>query len=576
VDTAEASPEGGIARFQEVAERMLGSQSFLRTLVVLGVGAGALFRVATYMRQRSFWVDEAMLALNVVTRGFVELAQPLDLLQSAPLGFLWLGKAITTVAGTSELAFRLPGLVAGVLFLPLIAWLLWREVSPAAAVVGTAICASSGLLEHYSNEFKPYGLDALMSLLLLVAALQLRRPHAGKTALRTGAVLAVIAPLVSLPSVFVVGSIGLVALLHARGSAARRNLLIIAALGVVSSIGSVLVIHDPRVVEPMKDYWEGAFLGTEGDPARHVNVVRSIFYWILMGRAAAVGTGAEAYFPWIALVLWLLGVVSFARRDRDVAMLIAMPIVAGCVASAARQYPFAMRLWLFAVPLLVLGMVEGMHFAMRWVSERRRELAVLALGGLLWIPGGRFAVYEFREPRAPPEHARPVLAELAGVRRGEPLYVYARALPAFLFYSRDVYEPAALRQLIAQGSPPDGPFFMNGPAPILLGALADSTADRETSRGTDLFGTGTGFHNTIRGERPPVIDAAWLEQESGRIERRAGSACAWTFEAHAFSEEIDALDGALSARGFSPSDRLGPSSARAKRWCRGGAPALRP
>ena len=53
---------------------------------------GILVRVIQYLYNRSLWADEAVLALNIVNRSYLELLQPLDYEQGAPIAFLWVEK----------------------------------------------------------------------------------------------------------------------------------------------------------------------------------------------------------------------------------------------------------------------------------------------------------------------------------------------------------------------------------------------------------------------------------------------------------------------------------------------------
>src|SRR6185295_12378688 len=81
------------------------------TAVVL---VGAALRLIAYLAARSLWLDEAMLANNIVGRTFGALLGPLAEAQSAPWLFLFGERAATVLAGPNELALRLLPLAAGI------------------------------------------------------------------------------------------------------------------------------------------------------------------------------------------------------------------------------------------------------------------------------------------------------------------------------------------------------------------------------------------------------------------------------------------------------------------------------
>ena len=65
------------------------------------IGFGILIRLIQYLYNRSLWADEAVLALNIVNRSYLELLQPLDYDQAAPIGFLLVEKLAVQLFGNN-------------------------------------------------------------------------------------------------------------------------------------------------------------------------------------------------------------------------------------------------------------------------------------------------------------------------------------------------------------------------------------------------------------------------------------------------------------------------------------------
>jgi hypothetical protein len=69
--------------------------------------------LSQYIADRSQWRDEAALALNIVNRSFIGLAQPLDGDQGAPLGFLFDEKLLTMLLGNTDYVLQIIPLIRG-------------------------------------------------------------------------------------------------------------------------------------------------------------------------------------------------------------------------------------------------------------------------------------------------------------------------------------------------------------------------------------------------------------------------------------------------------------------------------
>src|SRR5688572_4337651 len=81
-------------------------------LGILAVGIGA--RTMRFLEPRPLWIDEVLIALNVLPHGPADFLRPLELSQISPVGFLigeWL---VTRVAGAGEHALRFLPFVASI------------------------------------------------------------------------------------------------------------------------------------------------------------------------------------------------------------------------------------------------------------------------------------------------------------------------------------------------------------------------------------------------------------------------------------------------------------------------------
>src|SRR6266516_5742214 len=159
--------------------RCMLARSYLDWLAAAMVVLGVVVRVRQYAFRRSLWLDEAMVALNIGSRGFRGLLRPLALNQAAPVGWLWLEHGLVRLFGNNEYSQRLVSLLAGIGVLVLL-WHVARQLLPRWLVpVVLLLAATSPSLIRYSNEAKQYESDAFAGLVLLATALPLL-PGAGR------------------------------------------------------------------------------------------------------------------------------------------------------------------------------------------------------------------------------------------------------------------------------------------------------------------------------------------------------------------------------------------------------------
>jgi hypothetical protein len=166
---APLAPPVVVTAVQAVVPRRVTARAAVVALVALGV----ILRLAALLSDRCLWIDEAMLALNLVDRTPRELLEPLDWNQGAPVGFLLAAKAGLLMFGTDEWAFRVVPFAAPLAGLLGFAWVARRLLPAPAAVMAVTLAAISPYLINYAAECKQYATDAALAVAMLAASVGL-------------------------------------------------------------------------------------------------------------------------------------------------------------------------------------------------------------------------------------------------------------------------------------------------------------------------------------------------------------------------------------------------------------------
>jgi hypothetical protein len=229
----------------------------------------------------------------------------------------------------------------------------------------------------------------------------------------------------------------------------------------------------------------------------------------------------------VLLVLTALGFRHLVRTGGGVAgALVGGPWLVVFVASLAGLYPFAARLTLFALPLLIVAVAAGLASLDRHGLVLKIGLAG-AFGGI-FAAGALWCVDRLAAPGWEDDIRPAVTFFRNGARPGEPLYVMAGLLPAWTFYTTDWAHPDTTRLArVAREASAGGPAFENA-APRgrpVNGDGADLSFDYHGW--VELFGVYSGARWLSQGHlvqgRP---DDNWTHSEATRI-RQAANPTAW-------------------------------------------------
>lgn len=393
---------------------------------------GLLLRLRQYLTARSLWLDEAMLALNIVQRDFGGLFQPLDYDQGAPVGFLLAEKTLATLFGSHEFVLRLFPLLAGIASLGLFYLLLRRVASSIGMLTALALFAVGPELVYYASEVKQYSVDVAVTIGLLLLSMPLFEGNIGRKAFVWLGCAGMLALWFSHPALFALAGIG-VSLVWMSARRRERSLFVHTVYIGLAWLGTLGLLYCVSL-RNLKDnpfllgFWQENFMPLPpwSDPGWFSGIFRSL-------AQNQVGVSLPAFFAFALAVGWAF----LWRRNRPLAVAILGVFAFTLAASALRLYPLGGRLSLFLVPLmLVLAgyFITILQDKLRKFPVIGASVAFLAGASLLYAPASE-SLHHFVNPKYF-EHIRPALANISqNWQPGDALFVSNGAAPAYLFYA---------------------------------------------------------------------------------------------------------------------------------------------
>jgi Dolichyl-phosphate-mannose-protein mannosyltransferase len=503
-----------------------------RVAFVGAMALGIAIRAVDYLNCRSLGLDEARLAVNVASRSLLQLLRPLDLDQAAPPLFLWGERLVFQLLGHSDCGLRLLPVVAGTAAALLMHPLASRFLEAAEARLAAMIAMFCPLLVTYSNAVKQYSVELLAAVLLLLV---LERAFRGDTerGMAPGALAAgALAPWVSLTSVFVLATGWAIlagrAIRHHRGAA--RLAISAAAIWGASAATAYATVYRAASGDPyLNRFWELAFVMptrpgfvghawktledqvwgfVAGDPL----IDRRPLLWLL--RAGSV----------LVVTLCVLGCRRMqATRGPAACWWLAGPAILTLLASMIGLFPIAPHLTLFLLPGMMVLFVAGLSDLVRLGGDApaRRGLAI-ATAALVLPLASYLVVRTFS--LEPPGHFERLVRELRERRLpGEPVYIFARSLPAWIYYSTDWSRPDTARlRFLTAAAHSTGAAFENAPSRGRVREEEVWAVSPSPVAPGELLGLPSGMEwREVQEHVRAEPDSGWVEVERRRIEGAA-------------------------------------------------------
>jgi 4-amino-4-deoxy-L-arabinose transferase-like glycosyltransferase len=331
------------------------------------IAFGVVLRAAQFLYNPALYVDEGALALNIISRTFAGLAQPLDSNQAAPLGFLALEKIALLALGDSEYSLRLFPFLFSVASLFLFYQVARRCLSSWAVPIALTFFAVSGHVIYYAAQIKQYSSDVAIT--ILIALIGLEAASKELTARRTALLTIIGAAVVwfSHPSVFVLAGVGTtlaMAALRNKDWARFWKLSACCAVWVMSFAAFYIVsLRNLSGNQALENSWErkGTFMPLPPHSLSDIEWFFSAFFKMFSNPLGLP-------FPIAAGLVFVVGCVALLKKKTRLLILIS-PVLFTLLASGVHKYPFGRRLLLFLIPLLLIVIAAGIEYL---INKQRR------------------------------------------------------------------------------------------------------------------------------------------------------------------------------------------------------------
>ena len=411
---------------KRVISSLFSSQKLPWTIIYFGI----LVRLVQYLSNRSLWNDEAALALNIVNRSYLELLQPLDYDQGAPIGFLMVEKLAVQVFGDNEYALRLFPLLSAIGSLFIFYELAKQCLQPQAVTIALALFSTLHIWLEYATEVKQYSSDVAIAVLLCLLLMQMNN-KLSFAQITTLSIVGAVAIWFSHPAIFVLAGIGASCLLLSlvkKDLATSLKLLAVYSIWALSFASFYLIsLKDIANQEDLYNSWEGR--GTFPSSSWDINWLFTSFTEFFHKPL-----GFPDLFLVPAIFAFLVGCISLIYKKATLLILLS-PLFVTYFAAYLHKYPFDGRLVLFLIPFVTLLVGEGTSVIRRKTRSTYFAKTGILVLVLLLVPPIGTAAYLIFKPYVKQE-IRPVISYVRKHQQAEDvIYVYQRAEYQFKYYA---------------------------------------------------------------------------------------------------------------------------------------------
>jgi len=350
-------------------------------LILFIILAGFYIRTKLYLLRAPFWLDEMMLGYSFTDYSFGDmLTKCLAAFQKAPPLFNIIVLFIRRLFGINELTLRFIPYLSGMLAILGFVILLKKNIkSKIGVVIGLLLFVFCVPLVYFCAEFKPYGFDVFISILLLLSYKYINFSNITHKRAICYAVCSVFLIFLSFPTIFLIPAIVSTKMIENRKDINYKYLWFL--VGILFA-GLYLYLYDSGTYNYLKDYWGSVEKGFCSFPTLQFlwkYIYDSVRFYIYH---------FDTNYIWPLVAYLVGGFIIYCKEKSHIAKILIFTMLFLLIAASLQVYPFKPKLTLFLAPLFILLIAKVFDFNYHIKSLKLKYIySILLCMGLFVITG---------------------------------------------------------------------------------------------------------------------------------------------------------------------------------------------
>jgi len=354
---------------------------FEKTIILLILFAGILISLSQFIYNRSLWLDEAYLSLNIINKSIFELTKPLDFIQMAPILFLQIEKIFSELIPNSEFGLRLFPLISYLLslfFFYKILKIIHKNYY--TIIFSLSLFVFNATLIYYSSEVKQYMTDVLI--LTIIYYIILKNDNNQKHKYYSIGIAGIIGIFLTNISPIILLTVGFYLLfdIYQNNRKLIPYLIVIAFIWISTFfIYYILFIHNhpSRSAQIQEWTYYKAFMP--------INPLKKDFFYFFVAQWQMIFFYLLQFGKIVGICLFIFyltgTVILIRKREIGIIILVITPMVLHLFLSSFKLYPFSLRTILYTLPCIIINCSFGFNdiikpFFTNFKIEKFRLLAV--------------------------------------------------------------------------------------------------------------------------------------------------------------------------------------------------------